>query len=227
MLRLLELFLEGFTIGAVGRRHRFVKLFGLRFQRLADVRRVARGQRSTRLFCPAQEFSLLQDSAVQLSNFRFELECILPAVPVRNNRYECRQDCCRAEAKYSQNQPKAPFGIRAPGQGFYGYLREMFSMQRIVQFCFEFELWLSLTKLCPDFRKEFQRFKGKGGDIVSTQVQGPGTFQRATVNNHHNPKSWQGRTCLDLTDHSAAAEVRWRCFCDQDFRGESENLVNG
>ncbi len=99
-------------------------------------------------------------------------------------------------------------------------------MQRIFQLGFEFELWLSLAKLCPDFRHEFQPFKRKGDDVVSAQVQGAGPFERATVNDHHNPESSRIGTCLDLADHTAATEVGWRCFGDQDFRGESENLIN-
>jgi len=77
-----------------------------------------------------------------------------------------------------------------------------------------------------DFRREFQRFKRKGDDVVSAQVQRAGTFQRAPVNNHHNLESWQVRTCLDLADQTAAAEVGWVASGDQDFRGKSENLIN-
>ena len=226
ILRLLKLPLEGFAICIAVRGHLLADLFGLRLQRLASSRRVACGQGRTRLFCAAQEFSLLQNSAVQPRNLRFELERILPAVPVRNDRCECCQNHCRAENKNRRNQPQAPFGIHAATQGFHSSLRQVLFLQRIFQLCFELQLWLSLTKLRPDPGCEFQRFKRKGDDVVSAQVQRAGTFQRATVNDHHNLESSRIRTCLDLADQTAAAEVGWRCFCDQDFRGKSENFIN-
>ena len=46
------------------------------------------------------------------------------------------------------------------------------------------------------------------------------------MNNHDNPGGSRIWTCLDLADHTATAEVGWRCFRDQDFRGESENLID-
>src|SRR4029077_5071835 len=173
-----------------------------------------------RLFCAAQELSLLQDSAVQPHNLRFELERILPAVPIRND------GCERCENKNRQNQPRAPFGVRAAAKGLHGSLRQVLLLQCVFQFCFELQFWLSLTKLRPDSGYEFQRFKRKGDDVVSTKVQGAGPFQRTTVNNHQNAGSSRIWTCLDLADHTAATEVGWGCLCDQDFRGKIENLID-
>ncbi len=101
----------------------------------------------------------------------------------------------------------------------------MLSLQRLFQLCFELKLCLSLTNLRSDLCRKFQWFKWKGDDVVSAQVQPAGTFQRATVNDHHNLEGSRIRTCLDLADQTAAAEVGWRCIRDNDFRGKSKNLI--
>src|SRR5262249_16484166 len=134
----------------------FADLFGLRLQRLASSESVTCREGVASLFYAAQEFSLSQDSAIQSSNLRFELERLLPAMPVRND--ECCQKGCRTKTKPSQNQPKAPFGARAATQGFNSSLRQALFLQRIFQSCFELLLWLSLTKLRSDFRRKFQPF---------------------------------------------------------------------
>jgi hypothetical protein len=100
------------------------------------------------------------------------------------------------------------------------------SLECIVELRFKLQLRLSLTKLRPDPGCKFRRLKRKGDDVVSAQVQRAGAFQRATMNDHHNLKSSQIRIRLDLADQAAAAEVRWSCFCNQDFRGKSMNLIN-
>jgi hypothetical protein len=68
------------------------------------------------------------------------------------------------------NQPKAPFGGGDATQGFHGNLGQMFSLECFLQLCFKLELWLPLTRLSPDFRREFQWFKWKGDDVVGAQV---------------------------------------------------------
>src|SRR5258708_3795590 len=82
-LSLLKLLLEGFAIAVRG--YLPSDLFGLRFQRLASSRCVARGQGRARLFCAAQEIVLLQNSTAQACNLRLELQRNLPAAPVRND----------------------------------------------------------------------------------------------------------------------------------------------
>src|ERR1700730_4279042 len=107
ILRLLKLLLEGCAICAAILCHLFANLSGLRFQGLASCRRVTCGQGRARLLCAAQEFSLLQYSAVQPRHLRFELERILALVPVGNNRKKCSEGCHCAEAKNSDNHPEA------------------------------------------------------------------------------------------------------------------------
>src|SRR5258706_12897684 len=97
----------------------------------------------------------------------------------------------------------------------------MFSLQCVLQLCFELQLWLHLPKLRSDFRRKFPWFERRGHDVVSAQIQGAGALQRSTVNNHHNLGSLGISTCFYLADQVAAAEVRWRYLRDQNFRGES------
>src|SRR5712691_8180672 len=110
ILRLLKLLLEGCAIRAAIRCHLFANLSGLCFQGLASCRGVTCGQGRARLFCEAQEFSVLQDTAVQPRHLRFELERILVLVPVGNNCNKCSEGCNCTEAKNTDNQPEAPFG---------------------------------------------------------------------------------------------------------------------
>src|SRR5260370_8365988 len=107
ILRLLKLLLEGFAIWVAIRGYLLADLFCLRLQRLARSRCVACGQGRTRLVRAAQEFSLLQDSAVQPRHLRFELECILAVVSVRNYRNKCSEGCGCPEPKTRHNHPHA------------------------------------------------------------------------------------------------------------------------
>src|SRR5260370_6568978 len=132
----------------------------------------------------------------------------------------------REKKKKRESGRKGRFGIGAATQGLHGFLRQLFSLQCVFQLCFELDLWLPLTKLSPDFRREFQGFKWKGDDVVGAQVQPASTFERSAVNNHHNLKSSRIGACLDLADQTATGNVGWCCLRDQEFRGECENLLD-
>jgi len=90
------------------------------------------------LFCKAQEFSLLQDSAVQPGNFPLLSWSVSFRLCPFEMTLRALQKHCRAETKNRWNQPKTPFGIRAATQGFHSSLRQVLSLQRIIQLCFEF-----------------------------------------------------------------------------------------
>src|ERR1700752_3275466 len=170
ILRLLKLPREGFVICVAVRRHLLASVFSFYLRGLTGSRRAIYIQRDARRFCVAKEFSLLKESVVQPRDIRIELERILAAVAVRDNRCDCREKSGRDENANYGKDPKTTLGHRLVYQVLGSALRQVFSFECVLQFRLELEFWLPLTKLRSDFCAEFQWLKWKRDYVVGSQI---------------------------------------------------------
>src|SRR3989442_5865495 len=102
----------------------------------------------------------------------------------------------------------------------------MLFLLRLLQLVPQFYFGLAFAKLCSDLGGEFQRLEWSGDDVICAKVQSPRTLKRAALHDHQHTNRFRLLPRLDLRDDSAAAQVRWCGFRNEQFRSERFNLLD-
>src|SRR5439155_13840323 len=155
-----------------------------------------------------QQITLRLQAAIQARDFRAQLERVLAAAMRRNAYEHCRENRHGAERKKRRKQPEVPFTHGSGAQGFHGDVGVALSLDGVLEHRLQFFFRLALAELSSNSGGEFRGIEGKGNDVVRAEIQGAGSLQSASVDDHQDFERWASLWLgLELGDEPAAAQV--------------------